>query len=152
MWVTELFSKAKTNRELLDVIVSVLKNKLDYQHSDFYFVENSQSLMIRNTCMITWDKKRRVYLFSFSAATEILGGVMLINCLHKNDIHNIEIRGNFFASTFENEADGYPKVYYGADATKQYSKEIYMKYKKEISSDIFQTQLLLNCGNDGLTH
>jgi len=141
-YAKKLFQKAKTDREILDVIVSILKNELDYEHDDFSFIEKNDILVIRDIIFVTWDRKHKNFLFMFSVTTNILGAVILLNCLHLNGVHNIRFKNNFYISELEKNKYDENKIYYGDEAQRKYNEELKKYYEQQIKKEYIHNYIL----------
>ena len=151
-YAVRLFEQAQTDREILDVLVSIMKNELKYGHSDFAFIAASDTLLIRGVVAITWDKTDKMFCIGFSVTTEILGAAVLLNCLHLNGVHNIKFQNNFYISECETDDNNNPVIYYGLDAQKRYSDEVYCKNKKTFAKELIENNLMHSHGDKQTYH
>ena len=142
-WIHDIYSKAESDREFVDVIVSILKIKLKYKHDDFYFLEKSQTLLIRNVVAVSWNEEHQLYFIGFSVTTEAIGVAVLIQCLLMNGITNIKFQDSFYACEIEKDSEDSPVIYYGKDASTKYFEEIYLRNKDRATNEIVAESVLL---------
>ncbi len=150
-WVYNLFNKAENDRELLDIVVAVLKNELNYKHDDFCFLEPSKTLLIRNVVAISWNHDQQMYIIGLSVTTESLGVAVLIQCILMNGITNIKFQDSFYICDYEKDVDGSPSVYYGKEATDKYMDEVYARHKEKATKELIAESVLMTQDNANKT-
>jgi hypothetical protein len=131
------------DKHQLDKIVEILKNKIDYNETDYFYDITCQFLTIRGVVVVEWSNKDQKYILSFAVNADILGSVVLVHQLHKNNIHNITFRESFYISTLNVNDGEDPKVYYGHEANVQYMKEILIHSKKH-NFDFESDDIMIN--------